>query len=88
VRQSIDSICRGVPGALKGVITRGQTLTGRADVLAYFRPSRHLQRTTEVIKRRLDHLRGPALPFRNLTNYIARSLLNTGGFRPQLHPRL
>ena len=33
-------------------------------------------------------LRGSALGFRNLTNYIARSLLETGGFRPQLHPRL
>src|SRR5690606_1745669 len=37
---------------------------------------------------RLEHLRGSALGFRNLTNYIARSLLETGGFRPQLHPRL
>jgi hypothetical protein len=26
--------------------------------------------------------------FRNLTNYIARSLLETGGFRPRLHPAL
>jgi len=25
---------------------------------------------------------------RNLTNYIARSLLETGGFKPQLHPPL
>ena len=25
---------------------------------------------------------------RNLTNYIARCLLETGGFRPQLHPQL
>ena len=24
----------------------------------------------------------------NLTNYIARSLLETGGFRPRLHPGL
>jgi hypothetical protein len=27
-----------------------------------------------------------ALGFRNLANYIARSLLEAGGFRPQLHP--
>ena len=33
-------------------------------------------------------LRGSALGFRNLTNYIARSLLESGGFRPQLHPHL
>jgi hypothetical protein len=26
-----------------------------------------------------------ALGFRNLTNYITRSLLDTGGFRPRLH---
>ena len=36
----------------------------------------------------LEHLRGSALEFRNLTNYIARCLLETGGFRPQLHPQL
>jgi hypothetical protein len=52
------------------------------------RPARHLQRPTEAINGRLEHLRGSALGFRNLTNYIARSLLETGGFRPQLHPRL
>lgn len=46
------------------------------------------QDTTEAINGRLEHLRGSALGFRNLTNYIARSLLETGGFRPRLHPRL
>ena len=43
---------------------------------------------TEAINGRLEHLRGSALGFRNLTNYIARSLLETGGFRPRLHPGL
>jgi Transposase len=43
---------------------------------------------TEAINGRLEHLRGSALGFRNLTNYIARSLLETGGFRPRLHPAL
>ncbi|MCK0114325.1 transposase, partial [Ornithinimicrobium sp. F0845] len=43
---------------------------------------------TEAINGRLEHLRGSALGFRNLTNYIARALLETGGFRPQLHPGL
>ena len=37
---------------------------------------------------RLEHLRGSVLGFRNLTNYIARSLLDSGGFRPRLHPGL
>ena len=40
----------------------------------------------EAINGRVEHLRGSALGFRNLSNYIARSLLETGGFRPRLHP--
>jgi hypothetical protein len=36
----------------------------------------------------LEHLRGTALGFRNLTYYIARSVLEAGEFRPQLHCRL
>ncbi|MGH3329544.1 MAG: transposase, partial [Streptomycetales bacterium] len=43
---------------------------------------------TEAINGQLEHPRGPALGFRNLTNYITRTLLKTGGSRPQLHPRL
>ncbi len=63
--------------------------TRAADVLAYFdRPSTS-NGPTEAINGRLEHLRGSALGFRNLTNYIARCLLESGGFRPQLlHPRL
>ena len=30
----------------------------------------------------------PHSDLRNLTNYITRALLETGGFRPQLHPQL
>jgi hypothetical protein len=41
---------------------------------------------TEAINGRLEHPRGSALGFRNLTNYIARSLLESGAFRPRLHP--
>jgi hypothetical protein len=43
---------------------------------------------TEAINGRLEHLCGSALGFRNLANYIARSLLEAGGFRPQLHTRI
>jgi transposase len=43
---------------------------------------------TGAINGRLEHLRGSALGFRNLTNYIARALLETRGFRPRLHPAL
>lgn len=50
-------------------------------------PTRCLQSSVQR-GRRIEHLRGSAPGFRNLTNYIARPLLETGGFSPQLHPAL
>ena len=85
----IDSISSGVPKALTEIVTLGRTLKKRAaDVLAYFDRPGTSNGPTEALNGRLEHLRGSALGFRNLTNYIARSLLETGGFRPQLHPRM
>jgi transposase len=85
----IESVSTGVPAALTEVSTLGRTLKKRAaDVLAYFDRPGTSNGPTEAINGRLEHLRGSAFGFRNLTNYIARSLLETGGFRPQLHPRL
>ena len=85
----IESVSHGVPAALSEVITLGRTLKRRAaDVLAYFDRPGTSNGPTEAINGRLEHLRGTALGFRNLTNYIARSLLETGGFRPRLHPQL
>jgi transposase len=82
----IDSITRGVPNSLVEVVTLGRTLKKRAaDVLAYFDRPGTSNGPTEAINGRLEHLRGSALGFRNLTNYIARSLLETGGFRPPAH---
>jgi hypothetical protein len=67
----------------------GRTLKKRAaDALAHFDRPGASNGPTEAINGRLEHLRGSALGFRNLTNYIARRLLETGGFRPQLHPAL
>ena len=87
MEQVIASVSHGVPGALREVITLGRTLTKRAgDVLAYFDRPGTSNGPTEAINGRLEHLRGSALGFRNLTHYIARSLLEAGGFRPQLHP--
>jgi len=89
MQKLIDSLSHGVPAALTELITLGRTLTRRAtDVLAYFDRPATSNGPTEAINGRLEHLRGSALGFRNLTNYIARSLLETGGFRPRLHPRL
>jgi len=87
--QLIASVSHGVPKTLTEITTLGRTLTKRAaDVLAYFDRPGTSNGPTEAINGRLEHLRGSALGFRNLTNYIARSLLEAGGFRPQLHPRL
>ena len=85
----IEALRHGVPAALSEVITLGRTLNKRApDVLAYFDRPGTSNGPTEAINGRLEHLRGSALGFRNLTHYIARSLLECGGFRPRLHPRL
>lgn len=89
MQQLIDSVSHAVPAALSEVITLGRTLKKRApDVLAYFDRPGTSNGPTEAINGRLEHLRGSALGFRNLTNYIARCLLETGGFRPRPHPRL
>ena len=89
MRAVIDAVSHGVPRALSEITTLGRTLTKRAaDILAYFDRPGTSNGPTEAINGRLEHLRGSALGFRNLTNYIARSLLESGGFRPRLHPRL
>jgi transposase len=89
MRALIASLSHGVPDALTELATLGRTLKRRAaDVLAFFDRPGASNGPTEAINGRLEHLRGSALGFRNLTNYIARSLLEAGGFRPQLHPGL
>ena len=78
-----------MPSSLTELTTLGRTLKRRAtDILAYFDHPHTSNGPTEAINGRLEHLRGSALGFRNLTNYITRCLLETGGFRPQLHPQL
>jgi len=85
----IESVSHDVPAALTELRRLGRTLTHRAaDVLAYFDRPGTSNGPTEAINGRLEHLRGSALGFRNLTNYIARSLLENGGFKPRLHPQL
>ena len=83
------TIGAGVPSSLTEIITLGRTLKRRSrDILAYFDHPHTSNDPTEAINGRLEHLRGSALGFRNLTHYITRALLETGGFRPQLHPQL
>ncbi len=86
LRTLIDALSTGIPLELTELRILGRTLKRRAtDVLAYFDRPGTSNGPTEAINGRLEHLRGSALGFRNLTNYIARSLLETGGFRPRLH---
>ena len=84
-----ESLSHGVTAALSVLITPGRTLKQRGDdVLAYSGRPGTSNGPTEAINRRLEHLRGPAPGFRNLTSYTARSLLESGGFRPRPHPQL
>ena len=83
----IESLRTAVPAALVELRRLGRTLNNRAhDILAFFDRPGTSNGPTEAINGRLEHLRGSALGFRNLTHYIARSLLEAGGFRPLLHP--
>lgn len=85
----IDALARGVPAGLDELRVLGRTLARRrSDILAYFDHPGSSNGPTEAINGRLEHLRGTALGFRHLTNYIARALLDTGGFRPRLHSLL
>ena len=84
----INSISKA-PELPAEIITPGRTPKKRAvDAPARFDRSGASNGPTEAINGRLEHLRGSALGFRNVTNCIARSLLETGGFRPRPHPRL
>jgi transposase len=83
MKNLIGSVSVGVPKALVEVETLGRTLKKRADdVLAYFNRPGTSNVPTEALNGRLEHLRGSALGFRTPTNYLARSLLETGGFSP------
>ena len=57
------------------------------DILAFFTRPDTSSGPSDVFDARLKRLRGIALSFRNLTRYIARGLLETGGFDPQLRSR-
>lgn len=76
----------GLPKELR---TLARTLKRRRDdILAYFDHPGSSNGPTEAINGRLEHLRGIALGFRNINNYITRSLLHAGGFRTYIHAKL
>lgn len=89
LQEVITSLRRGVPKRLTELISLDRTFKRRAvDILAYFDRPGTSNGPTEAINGRLEHLRGTALGFRNLTHYVTRALLDTGGFRPYLHSHL
>ncbi|WP_265161245.1 transposase, partial [Glutamicibacter sp. MNS18] len=86
LEQLINEVGTKVPKGLPELKKLGGTLRRRkTDILAYFDHVGSSNGPTEALNGRLEHLRGIALGFKNLTHYIARSLLETGGFRPRLH---
>jgi transposase len=88
LRELIDVVKRTTPAWFAELRKLAYTLDRRRqDILAYFDHPGTSNGPTEAINGRLEHLRGSALGFRNLTHYIARSLLETGGFRARLHPQ-
>lgn len=86
LEQLINEVGTQVPKGLPELKKLGGTLRRRkTDILAYFDHVGSSNGPTEALNGRLEHLRGIALGFRNLVHYNARSLLETGGFRPWLH---
>ena len=78
----------GSPGCPE-LATLGRTLKRRmGDVFAFFDHPNGANGPTEAINGRLETLRDIALGFRNLDNYITRSLLHAGGFRQAIQTHL
>ena len=85
MRRLIDSLRQAVPDGLEEVQTLARTLTERAsDILAYFDRPGTSNGPTEAVNGRLEHLRGIALGFRNLTHYTIRSLIHAGRLKDHL----
>lgn len=86
----IESLAvRGSAPGCPGLVTLGRTLKRRmGDVFAFFDHPNGANGPTEAINGRLETLRDIALGFRNLDNYITRSLLHTGGFRQAIQTHL
>ena len=85
MQRLIDSLRQAVPDGLEEIQTLARTLISRSqDVLAYFDRPRTSNGPTEAINGRLEHLRGIALGFRNLTHYTIRSLIHTERLKDHL----
>ena len=89
MHELVDSINARPANAPAELMTLARTLKRRlGDVLAYFDHDHSGNGPTEAINGRLEHLRGIALGFTNLGNYITRSLLHAGGFRQTIQNQI
>ena len=85
----ITSVHSGVPAGLEELRLLGQTMKQhRDDILAFFDLPGTSNGPTEAVNGLLEHLRGTAKGFRNIVTYIARCLLDAGGFKPLIHSLL
>lgn len=76
--KTLKRIHRAVPAGLDELAQLGRSLWKRRhEILAYFDTGTS-NGPVEAINGRLEHLRGIALGFRNLTHYILRSLIHSG----------
>lgn len=60
----------------------------KTDIVAYFDHVGSLNGPTDALNELLEHLREALLGFKNLWHYIARSLLETSGYRSRLYARI
>ena len=85
MEELIRSLRSDVPKGLDEIAQLGRTLwKRRQDILAYFDIGAS-NGPVEAINGRLEHLRGIALGFRNLGNYIWRSLVHSGGLQTKIN---
>ena len=85
----ISSLQSGVPTGLDELRSLGQTMKRRRDdILAFFDHPGTSNGPTEAVNGLLEHLRGTARGFRSIVNYVARCVLDAGGFRPLIHSLL
>lgn len=76
--KTLKHIHTGLPAGLDELAQLGRSLWRRRhEILAYFDTGTS-NGPVEAINGRLEHLRGIALGFRNLTHYILRSLIHSG----------
>lgn len=81
----LKRIKSGVPKALPELAQLGRSLwKRRKEILAYFDTGAS-NGPVEAINGRLEHLRGIALGFRNLTHYILRSLIHSGQLQERIN---